>query len=39
MVCLVLRTDMEGVERREVRTLSSMPLFHFQVNTNINLDP
>ena len=28
---------MEGVKRREVRILSSMPLFHFQVNTNINL--
>jgi hypothetical protein len=39
MVCLVLHADMEGVKRRGVRTLSPMPLFHFQVNTNISLYP
>jgi hypothetical protein len=39
MVYLVLHTDMEGVKRRGVRTLSHMPMFHFQVNTNINLFP
>jgi hypothetical protein len=30
---------MEGVKRRGVRTLSPMPLFIFQVKTNINLYP
>ena len=39
MVYLVLHTDMEGVKRIGVRTLIPMPLFHFQVNTNINLYP